>query len=79
VEGLAFSPNGQTLAIGDFNGVELLPQRISDGNVAVYSHIICGEIRGNMTKPEWSNNVPDQPYHKTCPGDPLGQVFYGNS
>jgi WD40 repeat protein len=71
VESVAFSPNGRTLAIGVFNGVvELIRQGVSDGGDAMLSRLICGEVRRNMTRAAWSQNVPDQPFHKTCPGYP---------
>jgi hypothetical protein len=33
-------------------------------------HLICGEVRGNMTQDQWMANVPNQPYQKTCPAYP---------
>ena len=67
VESVDFSPNGQTFAIGDDAGeVELFRQDFSNLAYGYFSHLICGEVRGNMTHTAWEEDVPDQAYQKTC-------------
>ena len=68
---VAFSPNGQTLAIGDLNGnVTLLRQSLWNLTGGFLSHLICGEVRRNMTQAQWVANAPGQPYQKTCSAYP---------
>jgi hypothetical protein len=71
VESVAFSPDGQTLAVGDASGnVVLYRQRLSDLTYGFFSRLICGEVRENMTRAQWTANAPGQPYQKTCPSYP---------
>jgi len=71
VNTVAFSRNGQALAIGESNGVvELLRQSLWNWNFSSFLHVLCGEVRGNMTQAQWTANVPEQPYQKTCPAYP---------
>ena len=71
VESVAFSPNGQTLAIGDLNGnVALLQQSLSNLTGGFLSRLICGEVRRNMSQAQWAANAPGQPYQKTCSAYP---------
>ncbi len=65
---LAFSPDGQVLAIGGLNGnVVLLRQNLMNLTQRFFMHVICGEVRGNMTRAQWAEYAPGQPYQKTCP------------
>ena len=71
VHSVAFSPDGQTLAIGDLNGnVALLRQSLSNLTGGFLSRLICGEVRRNMTQAQWTANAPGQPYQKTCSAYP---------
>jgi len=71
VFGVAFSPDGQVLAIGSENGsVMLLRQTVSNPTQRFFVHVICGKVRGNMTRAQWANYVPGQPYQKTCTAYP---------
>jgi len=71
VSGVAFSPDGQVLAIGSENGsVMLLRQTVSNPTQRFFVHVICGKVRGNMTQAQWANYVPGQPYQKTCTAYP---------
>jgi hypothetical protein len=63
----AFSPDGQTLAIGDLNGnIALLRQSLWDLPGGFLSRLVCGEVRMNMTQVQWMANAPGQSYQKTC-------------
>ena len=71
VNTLAFSPDSQTLAIGDLNGnVTLLRQGVWNLTGGRLLPLICGEVRRNMTRAEWAVNAPGQAYQKTCPAFP---------
>ena len=67
VENVAFSPDGRTLATAGLDGkVELsgpLPSTIAYSAVRAR---ICGVVRRSMTRAEWSQFVPGQPYRPTC-------------
>jgi WD40 repeat protein len=71
VYSVAFNPNGQTLAIGGLNGdIALLRQSIWNLPGDFLSHLICGEVRKNMTQAQWTANAPGQLYQKTCSAYP---------
>ena len=65
---LAFSPHGEVLAIGGLNGnILLLWQNLADLTQRFFMHIICSKVRGNMTRAQWTEYAPGQPYQQTCP------------
>ena len=65
---VAFSPNGQTLALGENSGtIVLVDEIVWNWNFTSLKLLLCGEVGTNMTKAQWLANVPDQPYQKTCP------------
>jgi WD40 repeat protein len=67
VGSLAFRPHGQVLAIGDRNGnITLLWQTLTNLTQRVFTHLICGKVRGNMTPVQWTEYVPGEPYQQTC-------------
>ncbi len=71
VYAVAFSPDGQTLAIGELNGnIALLRQSLWNLTGGFLSHLICGEVRANMTQAQWTANAPGQAYQKTCSAYP---------
>jgi WD40 repeat protein len=71
VYSVAFSPTGQVLALGFDNGnVALFRQDLSDLTYGIFARLICDEVRGNMTRAQWTANAPGQPYQKTCPAYP---------
>jgi WD40 repeat protein len=68
VVSLTFSPSGQVLAIGSLNGnIALLRQNLTDLTQQFFTHLICGKVRGNMTRAQWAEYAPGQPYQQTCP------------
>jgi WD40 repeat protein len=68
VDSAAFSPNGMAVAAGQANGgIALLRQNLSEPSQRFFSHLICGKIQKNITRDQWTQYVPDEPYQKTCP------------
>jgi WD40 repeat protein len=68
IASLAFSPRGQVLAIARLNGnIVLVWQDLTNLTQPFFAHLICGEVRGNMTHSQWAEYAPGQPYQKTCP------------
>ena len=68
VTSLAFSSHSPVLAIGGLNGgIVLLWQNLANLTEPYFMQFICGKVQGNMTKPQWADYVPSQPYQKTCP------------
>lgn len=62
VSDLAFSPDGQVLAIGGVNGnIVLLRQNLMNLTQRFFMHLICGGVRGNMTRAQWAEYAPGQP------------------
>jgi WD40 repeat protein/DNA-binding XRE family transcriptional regulator len=62
VTGVAFSPNGKLVASGSWDGTVLLS--------SVDVGPACRLANRNLTLQEWRQYLPDEPYHKTCPGVP---------
>jgi WD40 repeat protein len=71
VTSVAFSPDGRTIASGSVDATVVLlgpvPPRIQPQDV--YQRL-CGVVRSNLTRSEWSDLVPGQAYQKTCPAWP---------
>jgi WD40 repeat protein len=67
VNGVAFSPDGSTLAAAGADGEVVLWdvfwRRFSDLKAKV-----CALVHGNLTKAEWDTLAPGLPYSTTCPG-----------
>jgi WD40 repeat protein len=67
ITSLAFPPHGQMLAIGGVNGnIVLLRLNLTHLTQRLFTHLICGKVRGNMTRAQWADYAPGQPYQKTC-------------
>jgi WD40 repeat protein len=72
VNSVAFGPDGSLLAAGSEDGsILMLPSFVWSDDVAVLEEHLCGAAGRNLTRAEWSELVPFEPYHRTC-----GQVPY---
>jgi WD40 repeat protein/energy-coupling factor transporter ATP-binding protein EcfA2 len=63
---IAFSPDGGVMASVSSEGKLLL----WDMRLRSWMDKACSMANRNMTREEWANYFPDQPYHKTCPNLP---------
>ncbi len=71
IDTVAFSPNGASLALGDFAGnVVLVPSLYWVASYSGAFHDLCSEVRGNLTQQQWDQYVPNQPFGKACPAYP---------
>jgi WD40 repeat protein len=78
VNSVVFSPRGDLLAVGDGGNtfstgpargnVVLVPSLYWDSNFETASAVLCPEVRGNLTRAQWAEYVPDEPYQTICPG-----------
>ena len=67
VTSMAFSPHSLVLAIASLDGnIALLRQDLANLTQPFFMHLICGKVRGNMTRAQWAEYAPGQPYQKTC-------------
>ena len=71
---MAFSPDGESLAIGESSGIVILLSRNLWGFTDGFpSRLICDEVRRNMTRDEQKANVlratvsKDMPYVSVAP------------
>jgi WD40 repeat protein len=66
ITSVAFSPDGETLAIAEGRSVLLWPQRIQ-----VLIDMACQRAGRNLTRSEWKQYLGDSPYRATCPQWPV--------
>jgi hypothetical protein len=64
VYSVAFSPNGQTLAVGSADGTV----RLWDTNPATDATAICATAGQLITRTEWARYAPGPPYAPPCAG-----------
>jgi hypothetical protein len=63
---LSFSPDGRWLVGGTGSGdILLFPMRLDE-----LIEKAAGVVGRNMTRREWNQYLPDEPYRKTFPGLP---------
>ena len=68
VSALAFGPGGGPLAsAGDRGTIRLWDPILWSHDRNALTARLCGAIRRSLTHAEWTQFLPDQPYHQTCP------------
>ena len=65
---LAASPEDNAVAAGTSNGYVAL----WDIDIAHWEQMACAIAGRNLSRAEWQQYLPDQPYHVTCPQWPSG-------
>ena len=66
VNGVAFSPDGSTLAAAGLDGKVVLWDFFWHGVPALKTKV-CGLVHGNLTKAEWEALAPGFSRSTTCP------------
>ena len=71
LEGLAVGDDGKSLvtAAGDGSVIRWDPILLST-DYAAWRKRLCPFAGRNLTRPEWAQYIPGQPYRRTCPGFP---------
>ena len=71
LEGLAVGDDGKSLvtAAGDGSVIRWDPILLSR-DYAAWRKRLCPFAGRNLTRPEWAQYIPGQPYRRTCPGFP---------
>jgi WD40 repeat protein len=80
VNGMTFSPDGRTLAVGGADGTvrlkDLSPLAarggpsggiLTNSDIDTWREGVCGIVTRNLTAAEWRRYFPHEPYQKTCP------------
>jgi WD40 repeat protein len=67
--GIAFSPDGSALASVSLDGTV----RLWDVGPETWKARICQIAGRNLTREEWAEYLPGQPYQSTCPQWPEGE------
>jgi WD40 repeat protein len=71
VDGVAFDRSGSALVSGDDGGdVVVFPSSFLSAPTATIVQQLCGRIRGNLTRTQWSQYLPHTPYRPVCPAYP---------
>ena len=71
IDSVAFSPDGKDLASADLDGtVALVPSLYWAGNFVRVQKILCAEVGANLTRAQWRQYVPNEPYRAICPVHP---------
>jgi WD40 repeat protein len=71
VNSVAFSADQRALATGDDRGVILWDSILWSTDLEVFRERFCRMVGRNLTRSEWEEFLPNEPYRKTCPQWPL--------
>ena len=67
VNDVVFSPDGRWIASGSRDGTaRVWPLRMEDLIAEA-----CARLSTNLTREEWKQYIPGEPYRKTCPNLPV--------
>lgn len=69
---VAFAPDGGVLATTGQGGTILWPSLLWSTNSQRFSADLCPRLGQNLTTIQWNQEVPAQPYHRTCAKYPGG-------
>ena len=58
------------LFVAGFGTVALVPSLYWAGNFVRVQKILCAEVGANLTRAQWRQYVPNEPYRAICPVHP---------
>lgn len=64
---VAFSPDGKTLAIASADGTGGIWQLSYHGGIGSLISQVCDVVGASLTRREWADYIPGQPFQKVCP------------
>lgn len=63
---VAFTPDDRTVVTGAANGTVTLAPVPGGMSAVAISRRLCGLVHRNLTRAEWREFIPDEPYQRTC-------------